>query len=558
MPSIDLSPIQVPAPTILEDVRTSRMKPFGTVFSGIDKQSRTGPLMVTSLGLPDDEHDPTFHGGIDKAMHQYCSSHYAFWQSQYHGTDAVHRFVPGGFGENLVASGFHEENVCIGDLVRIAPQGTPLDVNTQTSILEVSLPRQPCFKLNQRFGIKNFAPKTHQNSKTGWYYRVKIEGRIEAGMEMRVIHRANPRWSIARIHHYVHRDRKDMEVVQELMALKGLGDECRDVFRNRWTGHPESRNPRAAEEWTRSTVVSKRKETSRVVAIQLQAQDAADGPLKIPAGSYALIRLGSGLQRDYSVVSGTKALFTLGVALDDNSRGGSAYIHEKLKVGDTVEVGSIKRSISPSGMASHSIFIVGGIGITAFLAMMKKLLAINQTVELHYAVRSPDDVAFRSQVEDLGPNVRIYSKSEGQRMDIDEVLTTRKWNSHVFTCGPQRMIDAVIAGARAAGMADDEVHFESFTANTSGDPFSVEVLDKGRSIPVKVEANKSLLETMREAGFDVPSSCEVGSCGACRLKVVEGRVDHRGIGLTTDEKNGEMLSCVSRGIGHVVVESPKV
>ncbi|KAF4556552.1 MOSC domain-containing protein 2 [Elsinoe fawcettii] len=558
MPSIDLSPVGLPPPTKLVEVRTSKLKRLGPVLSGIDKQLRQGQLPVSLLGLPDDEHDLTFHGGIDKAVHQYCSTNYDFWKSKYSDPDVLSRFVPGGFGENLVADGFCEENVCIGDLVQISHTDDISDDATDCCILEVSLPRQPCFKLNQRFGIKNFAPKTHQAAKTGWYYRVKQEGRIEAGMTMRVIRRDHPKWTITRLHHYVHRDRSDLEITQELMDIEVMGDECKDVFRTRWKDHLESQKPKEVEQWTQWTIISQTQETARVVKLGFKTQDPAATSTNVPVGSYALLRLPNGLQRAYSVISGTTEAFTLGVARDDSSRGGSAYIHDHLNPGDTVEVGSFKRSMIPSGMASHYIFIVGGIGITAFLAMMKKLITINQTLELHYAVRDPDDVAFREILSELGPDIHIYRKSEGERMDIGNILTHRTWNSQVFTCGPQRMIDAVIASAKSAGMADDEVYYELFAADTSGDPFSAEVVDKDRRVTVQVESNKSLLQTLREAGFDVPSSCETGSCGTCRIAVKEGRVEHRGNGLTADEKEGEMLSCVSRGIGHIVVTAPEV
>ncbi|KAL3444094.1 pyruvate kinase-like protein [Aspergillus insuetus] len=177
-PSIDLFPIPILPPTTQREIRTYKLRPFGPVLSGIDKRTRTGRLYVSHLGLPDDEHDLKFHGGIDKAIHQYCSTNYAFW----------------------------------------------------TELFASSLTDEPCFKLNQHFGIKNFAPRTHQEAKTGWYYWVKEEGWIEKGMEMRVVQRRYPRWSISRLHHYVHRDKEDMAVAQDLMGIEKMGAECKDVF----------------------------------------------------------------------------------------------------------------------------------------------------------------------------------------------------------------------------------------------------------------------------------------------------------------------------------------
>lgn len=558
MPSIDLSPVAIPQPTVLKEIRTAKLRQFGPVLSGIDKQKQIGQLYVSKLGLADDEHDLTFHGGIDKAVHQYCSDNYAFWHAQFEDNATRSRFVPGGFGENLVADSFDETNVCIGDLVRIGSPTSDMTGATDGCILEVSLPRQPCFKLNQRFGLKNFAPQTHQNSKTGWYYRVKQEGFIEAGMEIRVVKRDHPTWSIARLHHYVHRDKTDMEITQELMGINVIGDECRDVFVKRYQKHVEKKQAKKRGDGRPFRVVAKTMETPRIVRLELRAEQASEKIIEIPYGSYAVIRLSNGLKRAYSVVSGTMDHFVLGVARHDNSRGGSVHIHDQLMVDNPITVCTIERSMEPNGMGSHSIFIVGGIGITAFLAKMKGVVSTNQSLELHYAVRTADDVAFLTLLSDLGSGIKIYDKSKGERMDIDKILQKRVWNSQVFTCGPQRMIDAVIAAAEKAGMTSDEVYYEVFSADSSGDPFSVDVIAQDKKMKLDIGQDVTLLEALREAGLEVGSSCETGNCGTCRVFVKCGKIDHRGTGLSNEEQKSEMLSCVSRGVGHIEIGLPEM
>ncbi|PYI14933.1 vanillate O-demethylase oxidoreductase [Aspergillus violaceofuscus CBS 115571] len=560
MTSIDLSPIPVPPPTLLQQIRTSKLRPFGPVLSGIDKQPHRGQLYVSRVGLEDDEHDLTFHGGIDKAVHQYCVDHYAYWADRFPAHDVRARFVPGGFGGNLVAEGWDERTVCIGDRVRIGPPGSSCTGGRNGCLLEVSLPRQPCFKLNQRFGIKNFAPRTHQEAKTGWYYRVLEEGWIEEGMEIRIIRRSHPRWSIARLHHYVHRDKTDMLVTQELMAIEVIGDECRDVFIDRWRTQQakEAAARRPPEPWRKFRVASHTAETPRIVRLELEAvspRSPRSDPSAILPGSHALIKLPNGVRRPYSIVHGHMDSFVLGVALDASSRGGSSYIHQSLRRGDTVEVAEITHGLPIDKMASHHIFIAGGIGITALLAMMKRLHDTNQDYHLHYAVRTATDVAFAALLADLEPRVTVYDKSQGQRVDIAAILRQRIWNSHVYVCGPQRMIDAVVQTAAAVDMAPEEVHYELFQGDTTpGDPFPVQVISPDRTAELQVGAEQSLLEVVRDAGFEIGSSCEVGSCGACRIPVRCGRVQHRGTALTESEQRSEMLACVSRGIGHIVVE----
>lgn len=139
MLSIDLSPSPIPPPTTLLELRTSKLKKFGTVLSGIDKTPIHIPLYVSATGLTDDEHDLTFHGGVDKAIHQYNHTHYAFWQS--HHPHAAAKFIAGGFGENFVAEGLNEENICIGDMVRVGHEDSTLTGSENGCLLQVSLPR---------------------------------------------------------------------------------------------------------------------------------------------------------------------------------------------------------------------------------------------------------------------------------------------------------------------------------------------------------------------------------------------------------------------------------
>lgn len=131
----------------LVEVRTGKAKPvFGLpVQSAIFKSVRYGSVSVDALGCHGDEHVYEFHGGLDKALLQYCSQHYDTWSEELPGS--AHLFRIGGFGENLVARRANERNTCIGDIIRIGPE----------VIAQVSLPRQPCYKLNHRFQEKNLS-----------------------------------------------------------------------------------------------------------------------------------------------------------------------------------------------------------------------------------------------------------------------------------------------------------------------------------------------------------------------------------------------------------------
>ncbi|KAI0134215.1 MOSC domain-containing protein [Xylariales sp. AK1849] len=551
---------------IILQVRSSKMKtmPGLTIQSGIDKTLRDGPIPVTSLGIEDDEHDPVFHGGIDKAIHGYCSSHYTKWRAEF--PEAASRFQPGGFGENLVASHMNERNVCIGDTHSIGDPQAGL-------LLQVSLPRQPCFKLNHRFQLKNFAPKTYTLSRTGWYYRVLREGPLEAGMEIRLVSRPHPTWTIERLQEFLHRDTDNAAMNEELSEIEEMGDECRGAFKKRVAKQKarekKEKQGKAAEGekgegegevWKEYKIVERTRQTHRVTSLTLEAltpDPEASGSLY---GSHARLKLPSGLLRSYSIVSGNPNRFELGIALESASRGGSSYLHSSAKVDDILPVGRLTPAIKPAGRASNHVFIVGGIGITAFLPLLEVYREIHWNTTLHYGIRSSSDIPFLSRIDalqtpDSSVRVLLYDASLGQRMDVPNIFKDLSWNTHVYVCGPRGMLDEAVREARAQGLGEDEVHFEAFSADTTGDPFSVEITNRAGTC-FQVGGEETLLEVLRKnlGATDVPSSCEVGNCGTCKVVLKSGRVEHRGTALMDDEKEGAMLSCVSRGVGRIAIE----
>ncbi|KAI1439214.1 PK beta-barrel-protein domain-containing protein-like protein [Xylaria sp. CBS 124048] len=529
--------------TILE-VRTGKMKPLPntTVVSGIDKQLVPGKIWVTPVGLEADEHDLTVHGGREKAIHGYCSAHYTDWRREY--PEAEARFKPGAFGENFVTVHMNERNVCVGDIMAVGTAGL---------LLQVSLPRQPCSKLNHRFDMRNFAPLTYKKSRTGWYYRVLKEGYVQAGDEIRLVERKWPQWTIEQIQEYLHRSPTHAEMNEQLSKIGELGEESRKVFETRVAKlrARQKRNKDRGTKWRDFKIVEKRGQTARITSFVLEAVTPVDDALSRAEklGANVKIRLPNGLIRSYSIVSGNDNRFELGVARAEASRGGSAYLHDETKVGDVIQVGRSSADINLMVSATHQVFIIGGIGITAFLSLMEKWRAWMFNVEVHYAIRSAEDMPFRERIQGLGDSVNVYDGSKGQRMDIPGIFRNLKGNSHVYVCGPIRMLEMAAAEAKKKGLGEDEVHYEAFSADITGDPFEVEV---GNQV-LKVEGDETLLEVLRRE-FDVPSSCEVGNCGTCKLRLKSGRVEHRGSALTDEEKKTALLSCVSRGIGRIAIE----
>jgi MOSC domain-containing protein YiiM len=159
------------------------------IATGIHKQPVQGPVLVKKLGfVGDDQADLSVHGGLNKAVYAYPSEHYAFWAAQR--LAAFKRdepLPPGSMGENLTLQGVLESEVWIGDRLHIG-----------AAVLEVSEPRQPCFKFNAKMGFSHAAKMMVQAGNSGFYLRVIESGAIQAGDVITLV--AGPReTSIAQI-----------------------------------------------------------------------------------------------------------------------------------------------------------------------------------------------------------------------------------------------------------------------------------------------------------------------------------------------------------------------
>ncbi len=151
--------------------------------SSIFKQPVTGRVFVSRTNLEGDEQaDLTVHGGPDKAVCVYSGDHFPFWQE----TLPNHDWIAGSFGENLTLGKISEEDVCIGDIWQI-----------DETLLEVSQPRQPCWKLARRWNEPMLPKLVLRHGKTGWYFRVLQEGSIQPSSAISLQDRPHPKWTIS-------------------------------------------------------------------------------------------------------------------------------------------------------------------------------------------------------------------------------------------------------------------------------------------------------------------------------------------------------------------------
>ncbi|KAI1455117.1 PK beta-barrel-protein domain-containing protein-like protein [Annulohypoxylon moriforme] len=551
-----------PKDTILS-LRTGKIRPFGGVkglSSAINKQPRRGKIQLSVGGLSGDERQYIHHKSPDNAIHQYDPRHYEDWKKIL--PDREHKFKVGAFGENISSAHLSEDNLCVGDKFRFGPE----------AIVQVTMLRQPCYKLNHRFEYQKMSSLIQSTGYTGWYYRVIQGGEVQEGDEIELIERINPYWSLSRIHHILYTDTGNIEAITELSQLEGLSKEFLTLFRNRLAKGTENMNGRLLGDfavlWQSYKLVEKTRLTPRVQKFVFKAEDQNIDSGDLQFGRFPHVRLRFGpdskFTRAYSVVSGDMKSFELGIAKDDNSRGGSLFLHDDIEVGDVLEVAKGHNANIPiisndqeAGARKH-IFVLGGIGVTAFIGEIKALEKKSANFEIHYAVRSRGEAAYLNHLP--AENTTVYAKDEGRRLNIADIIPSSKdcrddcFKSLVYCCGPSSLLTACQEMTTKLGYPRSQTHFEEFggAGTGTGEPFEAEIKNTGQVL--KVPREKSLLDVLNEAGFEIDSSCLVGNCGTCMVDVCKGKVVHQGTALEDEQKGSSMLSCVSRGKGRIVID----
>lgn len=184
------------------------------------KTAAPGSVHAWRQGLEGDgQADLEVHGGPDKAICVYASAHYEAWRRELE----LPEMGPGGFGENFTVSELTESDVCIGDTWRAG----------EAVVLQLSQPRQPCWKIARRWQYKTLTALVQQNGKTGWYFRILKPGTVAAGDPLALLERPHPRWTVTEANRVMHHDKQDLESAAALLAVAELSESWRATLQQR-------------------------------------------------------------------------------------------------------------------------------------------------------------------------------------------------------------------------------------------------------------------------------------------------------------------------------------
>jgi ferredoxin-NADP reductase len=298
-------------------------------------------------------------------------------------------------------------------------------------------------------------------------------------------------------------------------------------------------------------------EAEGVISFRLARIDSQDPLPAWQPGAHIDVYVGDGSTRQYSLCGDPADLATWQIAVlrESQSRGGSAYLHEQVRVGDRLLVTRPKNHFELEDAPFHAL-IAGGVGITPMMAMAEQLHRDGKPFHLTYGGRTATSMAFRDRLAKLGEHVTLLAEDVQGRPDLEAIMGNLPADALIYVCGPLPLLRAVeVAAVNAFGAGQDVVRFELFStegveqeegAAMDADSYELVLTESGHTLRLKPEAN--ILETALALGVEIENDCRDGICGSCVTPIVSGTVEHRDLVLTKREQAAmdQMLICVSK------------
>ncbi len=193
-----------------------------TVNTGIFKKPVSGRIALRTLDLEGDQQaDLSVHGGPYKAVYAYPAQHYEYWRRELPNED-----LPWGmFGENFTTEGLDEDEVHVGDRLRIG-----------SATVMVRQPRMPCYKLAVKFQRDDIVERFLLSGRSGFYFSVEQEGEVGVGDSIELAVRNQEGITIAEMNRLFVRERYNHDLLQKAIATAALPESWREYFLPRLKG----------------------------------------------------------------------------------------------------------------------------------------------------------------------------------------------------------------------------------------------------------------------------------------------------------------------------------
>ncbi|MCY0096913.1 PDR/VanB family oxidoreductase [Hoeflea ulvae] len=298
----------------------------------------------------------------------------------------------------------------------------------------------------------------------------------------------------------------------------------------------------------RMAVAARRSLTPSIMEFVLTPAEVTTLPGYGP-GAHVTVQTPSGAMRRYSLTGAgdDPKQYVIAVKREPASRGGSQSMHDDATEGTELLVQPPENDFSLK-KAPKYLLIAGGIGITPIFAMARQLESTGDDFSIIYCTRNAEETAYLDELtEAYGARVLLHH-DDGDPERIYDFWDhfAEPQNMHVYCCGPKPLMEEI--KAISGHWPEGRVNFEDFkpveVIRPDDTAFDVELARSGKT--VTVQGDRSILEAVREAGVKTVSSCESGTCGTCKTRLISGDVDHRDMVLMDEERQDRIMICVSR------------
>ena len=552
------------------------------VRTAIWKLPVAGRVHVRKLNIDGDgQGDLAGHGGEHRAVMVYQLDSYRYWENvlQRHDLDY------GCFGENLTIDGLSDSEVCIGDRYRIG-----------SALFEVTQPRVTCYRVGIRMNNPQMPALLVSHGRPGFYFRVVEEGEIGAGDVISRVAEGPERISVAEVDALLYLPGHPRNQLERALRVPALSEGWKGSLQallgtSEQSGNaglaPSSTPPPAWSGFRPLHVKMLQRECVDVISIVFESVDGVALPAHL-AGQFLVFKLKiighpGPVMRSYSI-SGSKSEGTYRISVKRSSGPGSQFFHDNVQMGDVLQVSAPRGNFTLGADSNAVVLLSAGIGVTPVLSMLRSLAedVTNQKREIWwcYGARNSVEHPFAAEVQSLldtllqSHSFIAYSKpgvgdQMGKDFDISGRLNVELLRqigvprfAGFYVCGPPAFLSEIVQGLTLWGVADSQIHTESFGSESSITPGIAAGAMNSPHLPAgpvgvgpKVSFTRSgltvswnsrfgsLLELSEACDIPVRWSCRVGVCHMCETGLIDGRVSYAPEPLDSPSGENVLICC---------------